>query len=112
MTVDEMQFCIMRERETIDAIFISRRLQEEYRAIGKQLYMCFVNLEKAFVIVPRKVLEWALRKKGIAEVLVRSVMSLYEGAKTRVGVDSEFSEEFEVKVGMQQGSLIHLFFLH
>ena len=26
------------------------------------------------------------------EVLVRSVMSLYEGVKTRVRVDSEFSE--------------------
>ena len=37
-------------------------------------------MEKAFDRVPRKVLEWALRKKGIPEVLVRSVMSLYEGA--------------------------------
>ena len=35
---------------------------------------------------------------GIPEVLVRSVMSLYEGAKTRVRVDSELSEEFEVNV--------------
>ena len=43
-----------------------------------------------------------MRKKGIPEVLVRSVMSLYEGAMTRVSVDSELSEEFEVKVGMQQ----------
>ena len=36
------------------------------------------------------------------EVLVGSVMNLYEGAKTRVGVDSGLSEEFEVKVGMHQ----------
>ena len=50
--------------------------------------MCFVDLEKAFDRVPRKVLEWAMRKKRIPEVLVRSVMSLYEGAKTRVRVDS------------------------
>ena len=26
-------------------------------------YMCFVDLEKAFERVPRKVLEWAMRKK-------------------------------------------------
>ena len=30
-------------------------------------------------------------------------MSLYEGAKTRIRLDSEMSGEFEVKVGMHQG---------
>ena len=47
-----------------------RRMQEEYHAKGRKLYVCFVNLEKAFDSVPRKVLEWALRKKEIPEVFV------------------------------------------
>ena len=47
----------------------------------KNFVYVFVNLEKAFDRVPRKVLEWAVRKKLIPEVLVRSVMSLIEGAK-------------------------------
>ena len=42
-------------------------------------------------------------------VLVRSVMSLYEGAKTRVRVDSELSEEFEVNVGMHQVTVLSPF---
>ena len=50
-----------------------------------------------------------MRKIGIPEVLVRSVMSLYEGAKTRVRVDSELSEKFEVKVGMHHGSVLSPF---
>ena len=45
-----------------------------------------------------------MRRKEIPEVLVRSMMSLNKGAKTRVRVDCELSEEFEVKVGMHQGS--------
>ena len=97
-----MQFGFIPERGIIDAVFILRRMQDEYHAKGKKLYMCFVDLEKTFDRVPRKVLEWALRKKGIPEVLDRSVMSLYEGAKTWVRVDSELSEELEVKVGMHQ----------
>ena len=71
-----------------------------------------MGLDKAFDRVPRKVLEWAMRKNGIPEVLVRSMMSLYEGAKTRVRVDSDLSEQFEVKVGMHQDLSCHLFFLH
>ena len=39
----------------------------------------------------------------------KSVMSLYVGAKTRVSVDSELSEEFEVKVGMHQVSVLSTF---
>ena len=60
--------------------------------------MCFVDLEKAFDRVPRKVLEWGMRKKSIPEVMVRAVMSLYEGAKTRVRVGLDLSKEFEAKV--------------
>ena len=55
-----------------------------------------MDLVKAFNRVPRKVLEWALRKKEMPDDLVRSAMSLYDRAKTRVRVDSELSEEFEV----------------
>ena len=36
-------------------------------------------------------------------------MSMYEGAKTRIREDSELSEEFEVKVGMHQGSVLSTF---
>ena len=48
--------------------------------------MCFVDLEKAFDRVLRKVMEWAMRKRGISEIVVRAVMSYDEGAKTRVRV--------------------------
>ena len=38
-------------------------------------------------------------------------MSLYEAAKTRVSVDFFLLEEFEVKVGMHQGSVLSLFLI-
>ena len=38
-------------------------MQEEYRTKGKKLYMYFVDLEKPFDRMPRKVLELALRKE-------------------------------------------------
>ena len=48
----------------MDAIFIVRKMHEEYQKKDKKLYMCFVDMEKALDTVPRKVMEWAVRKKG------------------------------------------------
>ena len=47
-----------------------------------------------------------MRKNAIPEVLVRSVLSLYDGAKTRVRIDSVLSEQFEDKMGMHQASVL------
>ena len=71
--------------------------------------VCFVGLGKAFDRIPRKVLEWTMRKKAIPEVLARSVMSLYELAKRRIIVDSELPDDVEVKVGMLIGSVLSTF---
>ena len=38
-----------------------------------------------------------MRKKGLPEILVKAVMSLYERAETKVRVGSGLSEEFSVK---------------
>ena len=68
--------------------------------------MCFVDIEKACDGVPRKVMEWAMRKKGLPEAIVRAVKSLYHGAKTKVRNGSELSQEFLVQVGVHQGSVL------
>ena len=52
-----MQVGFKSERGTINAAFILRRMQEKHHAKEKKFYMCFVDLEKAFDRVPRKVLE-------------------------------------------------------
>ena len=52
-----MQFGFMPRKGTVDAIFIVRRMQEEYEKKDKKLYRCFVDIEKAFKRVPKKVME-------------------------------------------------------
>ena len=68
--------------------------------------MCFVDLEKAFDRVPRKVVEWAMRSKGIPETLVPAVMSLYRYARIKVKVGTHVSEELKVNVGVDQASVL------
>ena len=92
LTKDDMQFGFMKGIGAIDAVFIIRRIQEEYLAKQKKLYMCYVDLAKALDIVPRKVVEWAMRKKSIPEALVRAEMSQHRGAKTNVKVGAHLSK--------------------
>ena len=68
--------------------------------------MAFVDLQKAFDRVPRYVLWWAMRKLGVDEWLVRLVQSMYKDVRSRVRVGSGYSEEFGVKVGVHQGSVL------
>ena len=64
-------------------------MQEKYRDKEKKICMCFVDIEKAFDRVPRKVMEWTRKKKCLLEVIARAVMSLYHGTKIKVRGESE-----------------------
>ena len=73
VSINDSQFGFVPGRGTTDTIFVIRQLQEKYLAANKRLYMAFVDLEKAFDRVPKKVIWWALRKLGVDEWIVRLV---------------------------------------
>jgi hypothetical protein len=104
--IDDMQFGFMAGKGTTDAIFIVRQLQEKYLAKNKDLWMAFVDLEKAFDRVPREVVWWALRNMGVDEWIVSVIKSMYEGATTSVKLNGRVSKGFGVKVGVHQGSVL------
>src|SRR5271157_3985417 len=69
--------------------------------------MAFIDLEKAFDRVLRKVLQWSLRTLGVEEWIIRIIQSMYDGAMTAVKLKGGESKEFEVKVGVHQGSALN-----
>ena len=101
-----MQLGFMSGKGTTDAIFFMRQIQEKHQANKKKLYYSFVDLGKPFDRVPRQVVRWALRKLGVDEWLVHTVMALYTEACTIVRTDAGLSESFEVKVSLHQGSVL------
>ena len=60
---------------------------------------------------PRKVIWWAPRKLGVEEWIVKLVQGMYANARNRVRVGEGFSQEFEVKVGVHQGSVLSPLFI-
>ena len=96
VSIDNSQFGFVPGRGTTDAIFVVRQLQEKYLSANKRLYKAFVDLEKAFDRVPRKVIWWAIRKLGVDEWIVRLVQGMFSNARSRVRVGEGYSVEIEV----------------
>ncbi|KAK3528549.1 hypothetical protein QTP70_002793 [Hemibagrus guttatus] len=67
------------------------------------------NLEKAYDRVPREELWYCMRKSGVAEKYVRVVQDMYERSRTVVRCAVGQTEEFNVEVGLHQGSALSPF---
>ena len=50
-----------------------------------------------------------MRQAGVPESYVESIQDMYEGASTSVRSAAGLTEEFEVKVGLRQGSALSPF---
>ena len=73
------------------------------------MFIAFVDLEKAYDRIPRDIIFWSLRKRGVTEKMVKVVASLYQGCKTKVICAAGESENFPIQVGLHQGSALSPF---
>ncbi|KAK3526945.1 hypothetical protein QTP86_005766 [Hemibagrus guttatus] len=96
-------------KSTTDAIFALRILMEKYRDGQRELHCVFVDLEKAYDRVPREELWYCMRRSGVAEKYVRVVQDMYERSRTVVRCAVGQTEEFNVEVGLHQGSALSPF---
>lgn len=102
----ETQFGFRPDRGTCEAIFSVRQLQEKSREQGRQLFLCFVDLEKAFDSVPREALWLVLVKLGCTEKFVGLLRLLHDNMQCCVAVGGEQTEFFPVTCGVKQGCVL------
>ena len=73
-------------KSTTQPMFFLRILQEMMREHQRDLHMVFVDLEKAYVTVPRDHIWYCLRKKGVPEEYVCTciIKDMYRDSTTSV----------------------------
>ncbi|KAK3522688.1 hypothetical protein QTP86_029536, partial [Hemibagrus guttatus] len=82
---------------------------QQVRVIKDRDGRVLTNLEKAYDRVPREELWYCMRKSGVAEKYVRVVQDMYERSRTVVRCAVGQTEEFNVEVGLHQGSALSPF---
>ena len=70
------------------------------------MFVAFVDLSKAFDILPREMLWRVLSKVGCPPKFVNLVMQFHDGIEASVLIDGQHSEKFEVTVGVKQGCVL------
>ncbi|KAK3518442.1 hypothetical protein QTP70_000659 [Hemibagrus guttatus] len=87
---------------------MNQTLKGTHHFLGNTEYV-FVDLEKAYDRVPREELWYCMRKSGVAEKYVRVVQDMYERSRTVVRCAVGQTEEFNVELGLHQGSALSPF---
>ena len=92
-----------RGRGTVEQIFILRNIIEQVIEWNANLYVCFVDFEKAFDSIDRGILWGIMGEYGIPSKLITMVKAMYEQSKCAVVDGSGSYDWFDVRTGVKQG---------
>ena len=99
-------------RSTTDQIFTLKQIFEKSWEYGKDLYACFVDLEKAYDRVPRDKLWKVLQEYGVNGQLLRAIKSFYCRPEVCVRVNGKQSKPSMWCVGLWRFGLPLLFIVY
>ena len=104
--VDDEQFGFRKGRGTRDAILVLRCIMERALEKQKDLYMCFVDFEKAFDTVKHGMLLETLRRYGVDGADIRLIAKLYWEQKAVIRIGDEKSGWVNIEKGVRQGCVL------
>ena len=104
------QIAFRTGRRTSDHIFVLQTLLDKYvknnNTKQSKLFVCFVDLRKAFDTVWRDGLLYKLLEQGVGGNFYKVIADMYNKSKVSVKLDEGLTPEFPSNIGVKQGCVI------
>lgn len=104
--IQEEQCGFRRGRGTTDQLFLLQQIVEKAWEFAQPVYISFVDLEKAYDRVDRRLMWEILEEYGVDRHLIGAISSLYSDSMSYVRILGRKSEPFRVGAGLRQGCVL------
>jgi hypothetical protein len=72
----------------------------------KELYIIFIDLEKAYDKMPRNVMWWVLQKHKVSSKYITLIKDMYDNIVTSLRTSDRDTNDFPINIGLHQGSAL------
>ncbi len=104
--LSESQMGFRKGKGTRDAIFQLRMTCERSMEVNKNIYLCFIDYQKAFDRVRHDKLVEIMEKAGIPELERRLIINLYWQQQAMLRWENDTTRTFEIRRGVRQGCIL------
>ena len=104
--IAEEQYGFRKGKGTANAIFLLRMLSERAIEMQREVYLCFIDYEKAFDTVKHEEMLRMLSRLEVDERDVRLIRNLYYQQRAAVRVGDELTEPVDIRRGVRQGCVL------
>ena len=101
--IDEFNGWFLKGSRTADNVFLLNGLIQKQMAMGKPLYVCFVDFSMAFDLVNRHILFYKLLQQGWSGRVIDTIKNFYAKTYFRVKINGWVSPSIPNHIGVNQG---------
>ena len=104
--IAEEQYGFVKGKGTANAIFLLRIISERAIEMQRDIFLCFIDYQKAFDTVKHDEMLKMLVRLGLDDRDIRLIRNLYYHQRAAVRVGDELTEMVDIKRGVRQGCVL------
>ena len=101
--ITKNQIGFMPGHRTADHILVLKTIIDTFKNKRKQLFLCFIDLRKAFDSVFHSGLIYKLMKAKLSSKYINLIQSMYSNITASINTTNGLTDAFPIKIGTRQG---------